>query len=183
MNVLRFLNRQKVCALDRKALGRVTGALLEELRGRGGYTLGVHFVGAREMTRLNEKYLRHEGSTDVITFDYTPSRREMERLGLKEEYSKDKLLYWWRPSLNGEIFICTDEALVQARRFGVSWQMETVRYLIHGLLHLDGCDDSKPALRREMKKRENKLLKELSRRFDLGKLGQLKKTRGADERK
>jgi rRNA maturation RNase YbeY len=49
--------------------------------------------------------------------------------------------------------------------------MEVTRYLVHGVLHLEGYDDTDPVSRRAMKRRENKLLKELSRRFDLGKLG------------
>jgi ssRNA-specific RNase YbeY (16S rRNA maturation enzyme) len=47
------------------------------------------------------------------------------------------------------------------------------RYLIHGILHLEGFDDTDPASRRLMKRRENKLLKDLSARFDLGKLAGL----------
>ena len=62
------------------------------------------------------------------------------------------------------------DALVYARRFRVRWPWEVARYLVHGILHLEGCEDSKPNLRRAMKRRENKLLKELSRRLDLGKL-------------
>ena len=37
-----------------------------------------------------------------------------------------------------------------------------------------GYDDLEPAARRAMKRQENKLVKELSRRFDLGKLGRVK---------
>jgi probable rRNA maturation factor len=157
MNVLRFLNRQKICVLDRQLLRTIARTLLEELLGRENYELGVHFVGAHEMAGINETFLGHEGSTDVITFDYT--------------------------SLHGEIFICVDDALVHARRFRVSWQAEIVRYLVHGSLHLEGCDDAEPRLRRAMKRRENKLLKELSRRFDFGKLGRLIKDSGPHERK
>jgi rRNA maturation RNase YbeY len=83
--------------------------------------------------------------------------------------------------MNGEIYICVDEALVQSLRFRVSWQMEIVRYLMHGLLHMNGFDDSKPDLRRTMKRQENSLLKKLSRQFNLGKLG--RKAVGAHERK
>ena len=32
--------------------------------------LGINLVGAKEMARVNWNFLRHEGSTDVITFDY-----------------------------------------------------------------------------------------------------------------
>ncbi len=86
------------------------------------YELGVHLIGAGEMARLNETFLGHEGSTDVITFNH----REGAPAG----------------KLYGEIFICVDDALVQARRFRVWWQAEVARYLVHGLLHLEGWDDS-----------------------------------------
>ena len=72
------------------------------------------------MTRLNETFLHHSGSTDVITFDYA-SRPNT-------------------PILQGEIFVCVDEAVEQARRFCCAWQEEIIRYVIHGVLHLTGFD-------------------------------------------
>jgi len=45
------------------------------------------------------------------------------------------------------------------------------RYLVHGVLHLEGFNDTDTVSRRAMKRQENKLLKELSLRFNLGKLG------------
>jgi rRNA maturation RNase YbeY len=79
---------------------------------------------------------------------------------------------WDAPSsrLSGEIFICVDEAVSQSRHFSTQWQSELVRYLIHGVLHLQGYDDLKPALRQKMKRQEDRVLKGLSRRFDWGKL-------------
>lgn len=97
------------------------------------------------MTRLNRKFLGHEGSTDVITFNYSdPAAPAL---------------------LVGEIFICLDEASRQCRRFRTSWQGEVLRYLVHGVLHLCGHDDQAPAKRRRMKSLENRLVKKLSRRF------------------
>jgi probable rRNA maturation factor len=151
MSLLHLANRQKTRLVDRRLLRRVARCLLEELLGHDSYELAVHLIGATEMARLNYGYLRHEGSTDVLTFNH----QEGAAGG----------------GLSGEIFISVDDALVHARRFGVSWQSEVVRYLAHGLLHLEGFDDTAPGPRREMKRQENKLLKELSRRFDLGKLG------------
>jgi probable rRNA maturation factor len=151
MSVLHLANRQKTCALDRRLLRPIARCLLEKLLRRDSYELGVHLIGAAEMARLNETFLRHQGSTDVITFNHL------------ETADADRIY--------GEIFISVDDAVAQARRFGVPWQSEIVRYLTHGLLHLEGCDDTAPGPRRVMKRRENSLLKELSRRFDLGKLG------------
>jgi rRNA maturation RNase YbeY len=67
--------------------------------------------------------------------------------------------------LHGEIFICLDETVAQAGQFGTAWQSELVRYLVHGVLHLCGHDDLKPSARRLMKRQENRLLRELNRRF------------------
>ena len=128
-------------------------ALLADLEiGKAG--LEINLVTAPEITRLNEKFLHHGSSTDVITFDY----RDKDWSG--------KFL----PALHGEIFVCVDEAVSQARRFGTSWQSETVRYVVHGVLHLLGHDDLHAAARRKMKHEENRLVRELSRRFSLAQL-------------
>ena len=72
--------------------------------------------------------------------------------------------------VHGEIFICIDDAVKQARQFRTTWQSELVRYLIHGVLHLVGYDDLTPAGRRAMKREENRLLRMLSRQFSLRRL-------------
>lgn len=102
------------------------------------------------MTRLNETFLHHQGSTDVLAFDYT------------EGGCTQRLI--------GEIFVCAAEAGLQALRFRTTWQSELVRYVVHGVLHLLGHDDHSPANRRKMKQLENHLLKVLTRRFDLNHL-------------
>ena len=45
-----------------------------------------------------------------------------------------------------------------ARKYKTSWAKEVARYLIHGILHLRGYDDSAPELRRTMKREENRLM-------------------------
>jgi probable rRNA maturation factor len=117
---------------------------------RSGGQLGVYFIHAPEMARLNEQFLGHAGSTDVLTFHYPEDARPGE---------------WC-----GEIFVSVDDALASAPRFRAPWQLELARYVVHGMLHLRGYDDRRPAARREMKKEENRVLKALSRRFDWGKL-------------
>jgi probable rRNA maturation factor len=151
MKLLQLSNRQQIRAVDRRLFRRIARCLLEELLRRDSYELGFHLITSEEMARLNETFLRHEGSTDVLTFNHCDGAADGR--------------------LSGEIFISVSDALVHARRFRVRWQAEVVRYLTHGLLHLEGFDDTEPGPRRAMKRRENSLLKELSRRFDLGRLG------------
>jgi probable rRNA maturation factor len=153
MRRVRIFNRQRTLALECKLLRRLARGLLEDLLDRHDYELGVHFISASEMAGLNETFLGHHGSTDVITFNH------------QEDAGSNKLC--------GEIFISVDDALIHALRFHVRWPLEVTRYVVHGVLHLEGCNDTDPISRRAMKRRENKLLKELSRRFALGKLGTL----------
>jgi rRNA maturation RNase YbeY len=150
MNELVLRNRQRVRAVHLRPLRRATRVLLDDLLRLADYELGVHLVAASEMAPLNETFLRHEGSTDVITFDHSTTGAAV--------------------ALHGEIFISLDDAVVQAREFGTSWQAELIRYLIHGVLHLRGYDDLDAASRRRMKRAENRLLEELTRRFDLSAL-------------
>jgi len=73
--------------------------------------------------------------------------------------------------LHGEIFVCVDEALLQARRFRTTWQSEVVRYIVHGVLHLCGYSDQTSRERQQMKRAENQLLARLAARFSFAKLG------------
>jgi probable rRNA maturation factor len=139
--------------LDLRLFRRIVKGLLTLLQAKE-HDLGVYIVAAPEMTRLNETFLHHQGATDVITFDYSDASNS---------------------ALHGEIFVCLDEAVVQARRFGTTWPSELVRYAVHGVLHLRGFDDARVADRRKMKREENRLLRALEARFDLAALGKGKR--------
>jgi probable rRNA maturation factor len=149
-------SRQRARPLNTRLLRLLTKALLEDLLELENFELAINIVRAPEMARLNETFLQHRGSTDVITFDYSENP--------KPETRNPKLF------LHGEIFICIDDAMTQARQFRTSWQSELARYIIHGVLHLRGFDDIRPADRRKMKREENRLLKEIGRLFPLSKL-------------
>ncbi len=151
--VLVIRNRQRVRKVSAALLRQIARALLEQHLSLRTYELGIHLVGAKEMALVNETFLNHAGSTDVITFDNST-------LAPAEP----------SPSLTGELFICLDDAVSQAREFRSSWQAEVVRYLVHGVLHLRGHDDLKPVARRKMKQEENRLLRLLARQFPLARL-------------
>ena len=147
---LTFVDRQHARGLQIRRLRQITKGLLE-LLPQYHFELSICFVSTSEITRLNETFLQHVGPTDVITFDYSdPSRPE---------------------HLSGDIVICMEQAVSQARRFRTAWQSELVRYIIHGLLHLCGYDDRHVAARRKMKRAEVRLLRQLANRFDLRTLG------------
>ena len=146
---LHVFNRQKTRRIDLHFLRQIARDVAPTCFPDGG-ELGVHLIDSTQMARLNERFLNHAGSTDVITFNYQENPDETR--------------------VCGEIYISVDDAVQSAPRFRSTWQSELVRYLVHGVLHLRGYDDLQPAARRVMKREENRLLKDLSRRFDLGRL-------------
>lgn len=158
MNLV-IANRQRTKKINTRVLKEIVSGLFGELKITEA-ELGINLVGAREMTLVNETFLQHEGSTDVITFDHTEKRRA--------KGGKRKLIH-------GELFVCVDDAIKQAKEFQTNWQLEVVRYIVHGVLHLLGYDDMKPLLRREMKREENRLVRQLAKRFSLAQLSRTAK--------
>ena len=99
--------------------------------------LEISFVNSSEIVQLNNKYLHHNYSTDIITFDYS------------------KL----DSSLEGEILISIDDALHNSKKFRMSFKEELIRLVIHGILHLLGYKDEKISEKKVMKTKENSLLR------------------------
>ena len=155
---LTIRSRQKGHSADVWLLRRLAKWALAETEPRqvvepGAHELGVYLVGPVEMAKANWDYLQHEGPTDVITFDYGETGA-VPKPG---------------PIL-GDIFICPVVAEEFARNYKTSWAEEVARYLIHGILHLRGYDDSTPGLRRMMKREENQLMTAAAGRFPLRRL-------------
>jgi probable rRNA maturation factor len=160
MNVV-IANRQRTKKINTRFLKQIVLELFAELEISEA-ELCIHLVGAKEMARVNWQFLQHEGSTDVITFDHSD---------LKFEIRNSKF------EISGELFICADDAVKQAKQFGTNWQAEVVRYVVHGILHLLGYDDLKPALRRVMKREENRLVRLLAKKFSFADLSRPVKLR------
>lgn len=99
--------------------------------------LEISFVNSLEIAQLNTKYLHHNYSTDIITFDYS------------------KL----NSSLEGEMLISLDDALANSKKFHISFKEELIRLVIHGILHLLGYKDEKTNEKKVMKTKENSLLR------------------------
>jgi probable rRNA maturation factor len=145
-------NRQRTKKINSRRLKKNIAEIFAELEIEDA-ELEINLVGAKEMSGINWNFLQHEGSTDVITFDYANGAHGVTRL-----------------TLHGELFICVDEAILQAKQFKTDWQSEIVRYIVHGILHLLGHDDLKSNLRRKMKREENRLLRLVAKKFSLAQI-------------
>ena len=171
MNLV-IANRQRTKKINARLLRQIVSTLFAELEISEA-ELGINLVGAKEMARVNWQFLQHEGSTDVITFDYSDSVGGDVR-SLKNNRLEPPHVGSYN-FIRGELFICVDDAVAQAKEFGSSWQAEVVRYAVHGVLHLLGHDDLRPDLRRKMKREENRLVRRLENRFTLAQLSQTAK--------
>ncbi|MEO8439057.1 MAG: rRNA maturation RNase YbeY [Spartobacteria bacterium] len=132
-------NRQRKIALDRAELERFARRALSECAGAPGSGLtslaavDVILVSDRRIGQLHRRFMQIDGPTDVITFHH------------------------------GEIFISAETAQRQAATYGSSLVHELRLYLVHGLLHLRGLDDSLPAGRRRMSEIQGRIIALLSR--------------------
>ena len=99
-------------------------------------SLIINFVTAEQIIPINDKYLGHNYSTDIITFNYSG-----------ENYT-----------LDGEIFISLNDASLFAKEYKVSLENEILRLIIHGVLHLLGYDDKDINDKKKMKRLENSLV-------------------------
>jgi probable rRNA maturation factor len=165
--------------------------LLERCFRAAGAEVCVHLVNAKRMTKVNEHFLGHEGSTDVITFDHlamgtdvespapassNPSRRGARTSNARSSKQGDQgrppsQAPAWPRRYCGEIFVSVDDAVAQAALFHTTWQQEVARYVIHGLLHLAGHTDLEVEARRRMKRQENRLLRLTTAAFPIHRLG------------
>ncbi len=94
-------------------------------------TLGeveVTFVSDATIARVHRDFMEIPGATDVITFDH------------------------------GEIVISTETARENANLYGRPLEEELARYIVHGLLHLNGFEDKTEAEAAEMHELQEKIL-------------------------
>tara|TARA_B100000900_G_scaffold360552_1_gene332714 strand:+ start:49 stop:522 length:474 start_codon:yes stop_codon:yes gene_type:complete len=98
--------------------------------------IDINFVTEDEMLNLNQRHLKHDNHTDIITFSYND-----------------------HSIIESEIFISFERAFENAKMFSETFENEILRLISHGLLHIFGKKDSTKALKREMVKEEDKLMR------------------------
>ena len=102
------------------------------------------------ITGLNRRFRQVAGPTDVLSFPQYTNREEIpdRRRGV----------------LLGDIVISLERARSQARDYGHSLKRELGFLFLHGLLHLLGYHHDSPREEREMRRREEAILKSMGLR-------------------
>jgi rRNA maturation RNase YbeY len=109
--------------------------------------LSYAFGSSNWMADLNQRYLAHEGDTDILTFDYSGPGSQSSIKGPRS------------PRLiNGECCISPGMIREQAAFWKTTFEEEMHRVLVHGLFHLLGFDDRTPTQKKQMRSLEEKAL-------------------------
>ena len=95
------------------------------------------FCSDEHLLTINREFLKHDFYTDVITFDLSSSRNEIE----------------------GDVYLSVDRIKDNAKQLGVSIKEELHRVIFHSALHLCGYKDKNKVHQQQMRLAENKWLK------------------------
>ncbi len=92
---------------------------------------------------VNQRYLNHDTYTDIITFDYVAA-----------------------DLISGDIMISVDRVGENAEKYGVPFEQELHRVVIHGVLHLLGQGDKSDVEAAEMRRQEEDALRLWTQQFE-----------------
>jgi probable rRNA maturation factor len=107
-----------------------------EMEGYDGGEISVALVDNAKIRELNKKFRKKDEVTDVLSFP------------MDEE-------------ILGDIIISAERALSQSKDYGHSFKREICYLVTHGILHLLGYDHKNEGEKKEMRKKEERILKEL----------------------
>lgn len=111
-------------------------------------SVSISLVGKSLMRRLNREYKDHDYDTDVLSF---PIEGDLNEPSSGEE------------RILGEIIISLDTTAGNARRFKTSFDEELALYVIHGLLHLFGFEDTYEPARTKMFDKQSQIFDKIKK--------------------
>ena len=119
------------------------------------YEVSLVFTDSETVKQLNRDYRGLDESTDVLAFYMLPQKGTDSSFALPPD-GVTRL---------GEVIISYPQAVTQAGEQGHSLERELALLVIHGILHLLGCDHKEPEEENKMRERERELLEKcLSKR-------------------
>jgi probable rRNA maturation factor len=127
-------------AVDEAGLAALARHVLDGMRVHPLAELSVLLVDEAAMTGLHQRWMGEDGPTDVLAFP-------MDELGLpppggsQAEHGTDDEA---AETLLGDVVLCPQVAVEQARRAEHSVQDELELLCTHGILHLLGYDHAEP---------------------------------------
>lgn len=161
---LRFVwslaNEQSSIALHQRRIREALRITLVDERV-ASCDLSVAVVTDARIHEINRQFLAHDEPTDVITFELAPPSRVA---GVPLRPPGTPVRRGSALRLEGEIVVSAETARRRAPEFGWTAHNELTLYLVHGVLHLCGYDDTSPSEVKLMRRRELEVLERLGLR-------------------
>jgi probable rRNA maturation factor len=123
--------------IDESALLRLATFALDHLRVHPDADLAILLVDEAAMEQLHVQWMDEPGPTDVLSFPMDELRP-----GTDDDITP--------PGLLGDIVLCPQVAITQAKEAGHPTIEELELLTAHGILHLLGFDHAEPDDEREM---------------------------------
>ncbi len=131
------INNESGVEVDEAGLQRLAVFALDFLHVHPDADLAIVLVDESAMEQLHVQWMDEPGPTDVLSFPMDELRP-----GTEEEITPAGLL--------GDIVLCPQVAIEQAKTAGHSTQDELQLLTAHGILHLLGFDHAEPDEEKEM---------------------------------
>ena len=132
--VVSVTNAQREARVNTARIASIARCAIRQLQIQASGKLALTFLDSRRLRMLNKQFLRHDRTTDVLSFRYDGE------------------------PVVGEILIAPRQAHAYASVHGISYEEELARYVVHGLLHWLGHEDRTASQQRKMRAMEDQLL-------------------------
>lgn len=133
----------------------LVGALNHLKQPKKQLVFNVYFVSEKKIRELNKEQRNIDKVTDVLSFPNLDIKAEeivdFEKYRYNIDYSNNTLLI-------GDIFICNQVAIKQAKSYGHSYLREVCFLFLHGVLHCLGYDHIDEEDRVVMEKLQKEIL-------------------------
>ena len=131
------ISNESGASIDEVEFAALARYVLDQMHVHPQAELSILFVDIPTMTELHVQWMDEPGPTDVLSFPMDELRPGTD--GAPSD-----------PGILGDIVVCPDVAIEQARTAGHSAQEEMLLLVTHGILHLLGFDHAEPDEREVM---------------------------------
>jgi probable rRNA maturation factor len=130
--IVRFHVLQPFSFNEKKQLKQAVRELMDN-EGKAFESLDYIFCSDEYLLEINQRYLKHDNLTDVITFNLSDTH----------------------DLIKGEIYISVERIQDNSLLFNTSFRDELARVVFHGALHLCGYKDKTKSEQAEIREKEN----------------------------
>jgi probable rRNA maturation factor len=141
---------------------KVYRAAMRHFKQRDVFSVELTIVSGDDIKKINAETRNVDSVTDVLSFPNLDINQLPKK---KKDYPMD-IDFDTNRVILGEIVICYDRILEQAKEYGHSEEREAAYLTLHGILHLLGFDHMDEQDKAVMRKHEEEILNKLGIKRD-----------------